>query len=180
MHNYENIMCAILATLPLGVTRETIKHVLNNFGGVEHRLEFVDKIVDKTFYNDSKSTNNEATITALNSFQQPVVLIMGGLERGQNFHELDDSMNHVRVVIALGETKERIQTYCQEISKDCILVNTIEEAVHAGFDLASPQDIILLSPACASWDMFPSFEVRGEEFKKQVEILKKERENVKN
>lgn len=180
MHNYENIMCAILATIPFGVTKETIHRVLNNFGGVEHRLEFVDKIEDKIFYNDSKSTNNEATMTALNSFEQPIVLILGGLDRGQDFHELDDAMKHVRVVIALGETKEKIQSYCQEIHKDCVLVNTIEEAVHAGFDLASPQDIILLSPACASWDMFPSFEVRGEEFKKQIEILKKERENVKN
>lgn len=175
MHNYENIMCSILATLPYGVTKETVKRVLNNFGGVEHRLEFVDKIDEKIFYNDSKSTNNESTITALHSFNNPVVLIMGGLERGQDFHELNGSMDGVRVVIALGETKERIKNYCAEINKDCVLVDTIEEAVHAGFDLANPNDVILLSPACASWDMYPSFEDRGEDFKKQVEMLKEER-----
>ncbi len=180
MHNYENIMCAILATIPFGVTRETILQVLQNFGGVEHRLEFVDRIDEKTFYNDSKSTNNEATITALHSFQDPILLIMGGLERGQDFHELDGSMDHVKVVITLGETKDRIQAYCKERNMDCVVVNTIEEAVRAGFDLASPHDIILLSPACASWDMYPSFEARGEDFKKQVEKIREEREHVQN
>lgn len=180
MHNYENIMCAILATIPFGVTRETILQVLQNFGGVEHRLEFVDRIDEKTFYNDSKSTNNEATITALHSFQDPILLIMGGLERGQDFHELDGSMDHVKVVITLGETKDRIQAYCKERNMDCVVVNTIEETVRAGFDLASPHDIILLSPACASWDMYPSFEARGEDFKKQVEKIREEREHVKN
>ena len=180
MHNYENIMCAILATIPFGVTRETILQVLQNFGGVEPRLEFVDRIDEKTFYNDSKSTNNEATITALHSFQDPILLIMGGLERGQDFHELDGSMDHVKVVITLGETKDRIQAYCKERNMDCVVVNTIEEAVRAGFDLASPHDIILLSPACASWDMYPSFEARGDDFKKQVEKIREEREHVKN
>ncbi|MBS7020338.1 MAG: UDP-N-acetylmuramoyl-L-alanine--D-glutamate ligase [Firmicutes bacterium] len=176
IHNYENIMCAMLVGNLYGVTKETMKKVLNDFGGVEHRLEFVDRIEEKEFYNDSKSTNNESTIIALQSFVQPVVLILGGLDRGQSFEELKGSLEHVSQVIALGETKEKIKTFCDEMNLDCVLVDTIEDAVRAGFDLANPNDVILLSPACASWDMYPSFEARGEEFKTCVENLKKERE----
>lgn len=175
-HNYENIMCAMLVGNLYGVTKETMKKVLNDFGGVEHRLEFVDRIDEKEFYNDSKSTNNESTIIALQSFDELVVLILGGLDRGQVFEELNGNLEHVKQVIALGETKEKIKNFCDKMNLDCVLVDTMEDAVRAGFDLANPNDIILLSPACASWDMYPSFEARGEDFKTCVENLKKERE----
>lgn len=181
MHNYENIMCAILATIPFGVTKDSVLRVLNDFGGVEHRLEFVDKIDEVSFYNDSKSTNNESTIIAIQSFEQPIILILGGLDRGQDFDELTPNMDGVKQVIALGETRDRIQQYCDKMNVDCVLVEKVEDAVRVGLDLASPNDVVLFSPACASWDMFPSFEVRGEVFKTSVENLKKEREkNDKN
>ncbi len=172
VHNYENIMCALMVGHVFGISKEAIHEVLENFGGVEHRIEFVTKLNQREFYNDSKATNNQSTIIALRSFDTPVVLILGGLDRGQTFDELTPDMDHVSHVVCYGETKEKIKAYCDSIKKDCIVLDCLEEAVHAAYRLSNEGDTILFSPACASWDQYKTFEERGNEFKNVVESLK--------
>ncbi|MEG2847413.1 MAG: UDP-N-acetylmuramoyl-L-alanine--D-glutamate ligase [Bacilli bacterium] len=171
LHNYENIMCAIMTVKQFGVTNETIKEVLNNFYGVEHRLEFVTKINNRCFYNDSKATNIKSTSIALNSFSVPIILLLGGLDRGHSFQGLTPYLSHVKQIISYGETKERIKQYADTINIDCVIVNNLEEATKVAYNLSEEGDIILLSPACASWDQYSSFEQRGEEFKKIINEL---------
>lgn len=172
MHNYENIMCAIMVAKKFNVSNEVIKNVLNDFSGVEHRLEYVKRINEREFYNDSKSTNNKSTTIALDAFTKPTILILGGTDRGQSFDELTPYMNNVTHVVCYGETKNNINDYCKTISKDCVVVNELEEAVKVAYNLSEINNIILFSPACASWDQFKSFEERGELYKKCVEELK--------
>ena len=171
MHNYENIMCAILVAAQYGLDLEVVKEVLGNFGGVEHRIEYVRKLHGRTFYNDSKATNNKSTEIALDAFTSPTIILLGGLDRGQSFDELEPHMEHVKHVICYGETKDKIKAFCDRIKKDCIVLDDLEESVKAAYNLSDEGDIILLSPACASWDQFDTFEERGELFKKIVEEL---------
>ena len=171
MHNYENIMCAIIATKELGISNYNIKAVLNKFVGVEHRMEFVSKINGREFYNDSKATNVKSTEIALKAFNTPVILLLGGLDRGHSFEDLSDDLSHVKYIISYGETKDRIKDFAFKHSKDCVVVDTLEEAVKCAYSISCDGDTILLSPACASWDQFPDFEKRGETFKKTVNSL---------
>lgn len=167
-HNYQNIMGAIIAVKKYGVTDEVIQKVLKEFKGVEHRLEYVDTINGVTYYNDSKATNCVSTITALNSFDKPTILLLGGYDRGHSFHDLDNSMKNVKYVICFGETKNRIEEFCNDLNIKCYKKNTLKEAMSVVKDISTPGDIVLLSPACASWDQYDKFEDRGDEFKKLV------------
>ena len=167
-HNYQNIMGAIIAVKKYGVTDEVIQKVLKEFKGVEHRLEYVDTINGVTYYNDSKATNCVSTITALNSFDKPTILLLGGFDRGHSFHDLDNSMKNVKYVICFGETKNRIEEFCNDLNIKCYKKNTLKEAMSVVKDISTPGDIVLLSPACASWDQYDKFEDRGDEFKKLV------------
>ncbi|MBQ2947232.1 MAG: UDP-N-acetylmuramoyl-L-alanine--D-glutamate ligase [Bacilli bacterium] len=171
MHNYENIMCAIIATKELGISNETIKEVLNKFTGVEHRMEFVAKINGRDFYNDSKATNVKSTEIALNAFNTPVVLLLGGLDRGHSFQDLKDDLTYVTHIVCYGETKNRIKEFADECKIDCTVVDTLEEATRFAYNISNGGDTILLSPACASWDQFDDFEKRGETFKEAVNSL---------
>lgn len=171
IHNYENIMATILVVKQFNVSNEDIYNVLNNFKGVEHRIEYVDTINGRIFYNDSKSTNNKALITALNSFNNKVVLIMGGLDRGQSFDELNDYMKNVKHIICYGETKEKIKEYSNKYNYNCEIVDNLIEATHKAYELSDEGDTILLSPACASWDQYKCFEDRGNEFKNEIKNL---------
>ena len=171
IHNYENIMATILVVKEFNVSNEDIYNVLNNFKGVEHRIEYVDTINGRIFYNDSKSTNNKALITALNSFNNKVVLIMGGLDRGQSFDELNDYMKNVKHIICYGETKEKIKEYSNKYNYNCEIVDNLIEATHKAYELSDEGDTILLSPACASWDQYKCFEDRGNEFKNEIKNL---------
>ena len=167
-HNYQNIMGAIIAVKKYGVTNEVIQKVLKEFKGVEHRLEYVDTINGVTYYNDSKATNCVSTITALNSFNQPTILLLGGYDRGHSFHDLDDSMKNVKCVVCFGETKNRIEEFCNDLNIRCYKNDTLKEAMNVVKDICTPGDVVLLSPACASWDQYDRFEDRGDEFKKLV------------
>ena len=167
-HNYQNIMGAIIAVKKYGVTDEVIQKVLKEFKGVEHRLEYVDTIDGVTYYNDSKATNCVSTITALNSFDKPTILLLGGYDRGHSFHDLDDSMKNVKCVVCFGETKNRIEEFCNDLSIKCYKNDTLKEAMNVVKDICTPGDVVLLSPACASWDQYDRFEDRGDEFKKLV------------
>lgn len=167
-HNYQNIMGAIIAVKKYGVTDEVIQKVLKEFKGVEHRLEYVDTIDGVTYYNDSKATNCVSTITALNSFDKPTILLLGGYDRGHSFHDLDDSMKNVKCVVCFGETKNRIEEFCNDLNIKCYKNDTLKEAMNVVKDICTPGDVVLLSPACASWDQYDRFEDRGDEFKKLV------------
>lgn len=167
-HNYQNIMGAIIAVKKYGVTDEVIQKVLKEFKGVEHRLEYVDTINGVTYYNDSKATNCVSTITALNSFDKPTILLLGGYDRGHSFHDLDNSMKNVKCVVCFGETKNRIEEFCNDLNIKCYKNDTLKEAMNVVKDICTPGDVVLLSPACASWDQYDRFEDRGDEFKKLV------------
>ncbi len=170
-HNHENIMAAIIVAKILNISNEVIKKVLTNFKGVEHRIEFVKEVNTRKFYNDSKSTNVVATITALKSFNTPTILLLGGLDRKHSFDDLKGYMSNVRLVITYGETKERINEFCKRINKECIVVDNLEQATKEAYVKSNANDIILLSPACASWDQFKDFEQRGTMYTEYINNL---------
>lgn len=164
-HNLQNILCAVAACILHGCELDAMKQVLTTFGGVRHRSQFVREWNGRKIYNDSKATNCLATKSALSAFQAPIVLLAGGLDRGHSFEELREEMKRVKAVVAFGETALRFI----EFAKSCGVTETIraidvEDAVGYAAKLSAPGDIILLSPACASWDQHPSFEVRGDLF----------------
>ena len=171
-HNYENCMCAILVAKQFSVTNEIIQKVLKSFKGVEHRMEYVLELCKRKFYNDSKSTNIESTITALKSFSTPVILLLGGLDRGHSFDGLIPYLKQVRFILTYGETKYRIEEFAHQQSIPCVLVDNLEMATKRAYQLSNEGDTILLSPACASWDQYETFEQRGIEFKSIVNSLK--------
>lgn len=170
-HNYENIMCAIAVAKEFNVSNEVIKEVLSQFTGVEHRLEFVKKVNGREFYNDSKATNVDSTIIALSAFTKPTILLLGGLDRGHSFDGLLPYMKNVQYVICYGETKDRIETFCKENGYKCYKLDNLKDSVKKAYELSNDGDIILLSPACASWDQYKCFEDRGNEFKQVVNNL---------
>ena len=170
-HNYENIMCAIMVAKELGISNEIIVGVLKEFGGVEHRIEYTRTLNGIEFYNDSKATNVTSTQIALNTFKKPTILILGGLDRGHSFEGLTEYMKNVKLVVSLGQTNKRIKEYCDKINIECHVNDTLEEAVNDAYKNAKSGDVVLLSPACASWDQYKCFEDRGTEFKKLVNNL---------
>ena len=170
-HNYENIMCAIMAVKQFNVSNEIIKSVLSEFKGVEHRLEYVCEKNGIYFYNDSKSTTVKSTQIALSAFNNQTILLLGGLDRGHSFDELKDFLGNTKLIVCYGQTKERIKEFADKLNINCIVVNTLEEATNKAYENAKEEDVILLSPACASWDQYDNFEVRGEEFKKIIHKL---------
>ncbi len=171
-HNYENIMAMILVVKMFNVSDEVINKVLKEFKGVAHRLEYVKEINTRVFYNDSKATNIESTKIALSSFDTSTILIMGGMERNQEFKELNDKMRNVRLVVCYGENKNRIKSWLDEIGIYSYLCENIVEATKLAYEKSNQDEIILFSPASASWDQFDSFETRGELYKDTVEKIK--------
>ena len=170
-HNYENIMAAILVSKVFNISDENIVSILKEFNGVEHRIEFVKEINGRKIYNDSKSTNIVATKTALSSFNESIILLLGGLDRGQSFLDLKDYMNNVKYVVAYGENKDKIEKDMISLGIKCILLNTLEEATDKAYNISNKGDVILLSPASASWDQFKNFEERGTKFKKYIDNI---------
>ena len=173
-HNLENAMAAIAISYVLNVDLEVIKNILKSFASVSHRQEFVRDINNITFINDSKGTNPDSTIKAIESYNRPIVLIAGGKDKGSKFDELlDIAKNKVRALVLMGETSHIIEKCAREKGfKHIYIVNDMKEAVKTSYDIAIANDIVLLSPACASWDMYKSFEVRGDDFKNNVNNLK--------
>ena len=171
VHNYENIMAAIMVVKELGVSNESICKVLKEFRGVEHRIEFVRELNGIKFYNDSKATNIKATQIALSSFKTPVIILLGGLDRGHDFFELKDYMKYVKHIVALGECRNRVEAFAKEMNIPCTNVETMKEAVPLAYKVAEANDTVLLSPASASWDQYKKFEDRGDEFKELVNNL---------
>ena len=164
-HNYENILATYLVAKILNIDFTYVNTVLKRFKGVEHRIEFVRELNGITYYNDSKSTNPTATITALKSFSNNIRLILGGMERHQDFHDLTPYLGKVRKIYAIGETRNRIIDYAKEVNVNCEEFPTLKEAMSKIKEEAINGDIVLLSPASASWDQYIKFEDRGNEFK---------------
>ena len=171
--NVENVLAAVAIAKLAGATNEGIQKAVQNFHGVKHRTQFVKEVNKRRFYNDSKATNIIATQTALRSFtNQSVILIAGGLDRGNGFDELVPDLRSVSGIVLYGETKEKLQEAAKLAGVPVIeVVNTLEEATKKAYAISKEDDIILLSPACASWDQFKNFEIRGDEFIQVVENL---------
>ena len=171
--NVENVLAAVAIAKLAGATNEGIQKAVQKFHGVKHRTQFVKEVNKRRFYNDSKATNIIATQTALRSFtNQSVILIAGGLDRGNGFDELVPDLTAVSGIVLYGETKEKLQEAAKVAGVPVIeVVNTLEEATKKAYAISKEDDIILLSPACASWDQFKNFEIRGDEFIQVVEKL---------
>lgn len=175
MHNVENALGAMMIAKEVGVDNESIVKVLTTFKGVAHRLEFVDEIAGVKYYNDTEATNTKCTQIALNSFNCDTILILGGLERGQDFHDLDNYIKNVRTIVGIGQCRDRVKTYGEELNINTEIFETLSEAMKYIEAIARSGEVVLLSPASASWDQYKQCEDRGDEFK---EIVKKIREKL--
>ncbi len=171
-HNVENCMAAIMVAKEFNVPNEVIIKVISNFRGVEHRLEYVDTVNGRKFYNDTEATNIKCTQIALSSFDKPTVIILGGLERGQDFDELIPYIGHVKAIIAIGQCRNRVVEFGNNIGIPTYSFEYLKDGFIKCYDVSSKGDIILLSPASASWDQYKECEVRGTEFKDKVKELK--------
>lgn len=172
-HNVENILAAIAAVKLRGVSNKSIYKVLTTFQGVKHRLQYVDSVNGRRFYNDSKATNILATSKALQAFSSPTILLAGGLDRGNEFDELKPFLKNVKAMMLFGETAPKLERIAKESGIEHIKrVDNVEKAVSTAFDVSEKDDVILLSPACASWDQYKTFEERGDIFIQAVHKLK--------
>lgn len=174
-HNLENSLAAAAFAINSGIKKEIIKYTLQSFKGVEHRTEYIGEINGIKFYNDSKGTNPDASIKAVEGLEAPLILIAGGMDKGSSFDEFVEAFdNKVKALILLGETAVKIKETAEKYGfNNIFMVENMEEAVEKAYHNASENDTILLSPACASWDMYESYEVRGRHFKDCVEKLRR-------
>lgn len=170
-HNLENILAAVAAAKLRGAENEAIRNVLATFSGVKHRLQYVETIEGRKFYNDSKATNILATQKALASFTQPVILLAGGLDRGNEFTDLIPYLKNVKGMVLFGQTKGKLQQIAEQVHIPYILAENVEQAAEQAFHMSVEGDVILLSPACASWDQYRTFEERGDMFIQAVHRL---------
>lgn len=171
-HNVSNALASIIICKELGVKNETICKVLENFRGVEHRLELVDVINNRKFYNDTEATNIKCTQIALNAFTEPTIIFLGGLERGQDFNELKPFMKNVKLILGIGQCRKRVLEFGNSLGIKTIIHEHLNDAFFDAYKSSESGDVILLSPASASWDQYKECEERGAEFKKLVEGLK--------
>ena len=172
-HNVQNAMAGIAISYIYGIDVSIIKNALKNFSGVEHRQELVKNINGITFINDSKATNPDSSIKAINSYEN-IILIAGGMDKENDFENLlENAKGRVKSLVLLGETAQKIKDLALKKGFDDVnIVANMKEAVSMSYEKANEGDIVLLSPACASWDMYKSFEVRGIDFKDNVHNLK--------
>ncbi|RSJ79231.1 UDP-N-acetylmuramoylalanine--D-glutamate ligase [Streptococcus cristatus] len=164
-HNVENALATIAVAKLRGIDNQVIKETLAHFGGVKHRLQYVGEINQVKFYNDSKSTNILATQKALSGFDNSkVILIAGGLDRGNEFDELVPDIKGLKKMVILGESAARVKRAADQAEVSYLDASDVRDATRKAFSVAEPGDAVLLSPANASWDMYKNFEVRGDEF----------------
>ncbi|MDI6785539.1 MAG: UDP-N-acetylmuramoyl-L-alanine--D-glutamate ligase [bacterium] len=167
-HNQENILAVVSVSILLNVNKEILKDTISNFAGLEHRIKEVKNIHGVTFINDSKATNIDAMLKAMESFNSPIILIAGGRDKKGNFILLRNLLlKKTKEMILIGESKEKIRN----LLKECVnthLVDNLSKAVNLAYALAEDGDIVLFSPGCSSYDMFSNYEERGECFKKEV------------
>ena len=174
-HNVENALAAAAICFFSSIDMETIRKVLRSFGGVEHRLEYVDEIDGVKYYNDSKGTNTDAASIAIKALEKDIILIAGGDAKEQDFTDFAKELDgKVKTVILFGRDRNLIKEAMDKAGYTSYLeLKDLEECVNKAHELAVPGDKVLLSPACASWDMYPNFEVRGKHFKDCVKQIVK-------
>lgn len=168
--NVENVMAAILASEAMGVPREEYLEVIKNFRAVEHRIEFVEEVRGVAYYNDSKGTNPDAAIQAIHAMERPTILIGGGYDKGSSYDTWVEAFGEkVKLLVLIGQTKEKIASCAEKHGfRNIVFADTFEEAFGICVQNAEAGDAVLLSPACASWGMFPNYEERGRLFKELV------------
>ena len=169
-------MCAILATKKYGVSDKIIQDVVSNFGGVEHRLEFVRELNNVKWYNDSIGTSPASTIAGLNSFDEDIILLAGGSDKGLDYKEVGEAIaRKVRALILTGPTSEKIENATKQAlngkSIEIYYTSNMQESVNLAKEIAKAGDVVLLSPASASFDLYKNFEDRGHQFKDCVNNL---------
>lgn len=173
-HNYENAMAAVGMAVSYGVPMEKIREALKRFQAVEHRIEYVTEKRGVRFYNDSKGTNPDAAIKGIQAMDRPTCLIGGGYDKNSDYKEWIQSFDgKVKKLVLIGQTREKIAEEARECGfTDYVFADSLQEAVDICYSCAVSGDAVLLSPACASWGMFPNYEVRGKMFKEMVHALK--------
>lgn len=169
-HNVENAMAAVAGALCAGVPIDIIRKSLKEFKAVEHRIEYVTTINNIEFYNDSKGTNPDAAIKSIEAMKRPIILIGGGYDKGSDFTQwIQKFQGKVKHLVVIGEVKDKIIETAEKFNfKNYTKADTFEQAVNICYEKAQAGDCVLLSPACASWDMFKSYEQRGDLFKEIV------------
>lgn len=172
-HSYENVMAGVGIAIEMGIPMEIILKAIISFNAVEHRIEYVDTIDGVSYYNDSKGTNPDASIKAIQAMKAPTILIGGGFDKGLSFDGWVSSFNgKVKLLVLIGETREKIAETARNYGfNNIIMVNNLCEAVRISAERAENGDVVLLSPACASWGMFDNYEQRGIMFKEYVREL---------
>ena len=172
-HNYLNAMASVLACLEIGVSEEAILKGLASFKAVEHRLEYVDTIDGVKYLNDSKATNVDSVFYALDSMETPVVLILGGVDKGNDYTQIEQLVkDKVKALVCMGTDNSKLVKFFYDKLETIVETNSISQAVLECKKLAKKGDTVLLSPACASFDLFKNYEDRGRQFKEQVRQLK--------
>jgi len=176
-HNFENACAASLAALASGATLEGIQKTLDHFKGLAHRLEPVATVNGVRYYNDSKATNVDGVLRALDSFSKPVLLLMGGRDKGSNFSVLQDRIGtHAKELIVMGEAAEAIRSALGQLLPTKVAAS-MQDAVTTAFEDADPEDVVLFSPGCASFDWYSNYAERGDDFRRAVEEIKKRAAN---
>lgn len=171
-HNYENVMAAILLTYLYGIALEDIVKAIKTFKSISHRLEYVRTLSGIDFYNDSKGTNVDSSIKAIESFARPIIIIAGGYDKHIDYTDFVKAFKkNGKLMVLMGETKYKLKELCDKYKVDYILVNDMKEAINTAYKKGEENDVVLLSPASASWDMYKSYEIRGDEFKTLVNRL---------
>jgi UDP-N-acetylmuramoylalanine--D-glutamate ligase len=171
-HNTQNALAAGLAARILEIRKDVVRESLQDFTNVEHRLEFVAKVNGIEFINDSKATNINSTWFALESMDKPIVWIVGGIDKGNDYSELNELVKEkVKAIICLGLENEKIKEAFQGQVETIVEAKSASEAVALGYRLAKKDETVLLSPACASFDLFENYEDRGNKFKQAVRSL---------
>ncbi len=171
-HNIYNAMASVISAKIFGIEKEYIKKTLENFKGVEHRLEYVRELSGVKYYNDSKATNVNSVWYALKGFNEPLVLILGGKDKGNDYTQIEKEVKqHVKHIIAIGDSRQKVYDFFNDKLPVTIAID-MDDAVNKAKDCTAKGDVVLLSPACASFDMFDNYEHRGEVFKEIVNSLK--------
>jgi UDP-N-acetylmuramoylalanine--D-glutamate ligase len=171
-HNQYNTMAACLATATVDIRKEKIREAVQNFQSLEHRMEYVSTVRGVEFINDSKATNVNSTWYALESMTKPTILILGGVDKGNDYSLISDLVKEkVKAIICLGVDNRKIHEAFGKFISPIVNTGSAIEAVHAAFHFANKGDVVLLSPACASFDLFKNYEDRGNQFKKAVKEL---------
>ncbi len=172
IHNIENVLIALGISLAMNLNMDNVRDSIRSFKAVEHRLEFVRKLEGVEYYNDSKGTNIDASIKAIEAFESPIILLAGGYDKKADLTPLFDVMrDRVKYLLLFGDTRDLFKEYANRYHIDSEVVEDMSQAVSRASQIAEADDIVLLSPASAAWGMYSNFEVRGRDFKDKVKEL---------